>query len=85
VEGLDPNAVSVQLRQNGQLKQDGNTKDMIFNVAQLIAHISSVMTLEPGDLISTGTPHGVGPMKSGDEIVISIASIGDLAFPVTAG
>ncbi|HTM45579.1 MAG TPA: fumarylacetoacetate hydrolase family protein [Polyangiaceae bacterium] len=85
VQGLNPNSVAVQLRQNGEIKQDGNTKDMIFDVAQLIAHISSVMTLEPGDLISTGTPHGVGPMNPGDEIVVSISQIGDLSFPVVAG
>jgi 2-keto-4-pentenoate hydratase/2-oxohepta-3-ene-1,7-dioic acid hydratase in catechol pathway len=85
VQGLDPNALVVQLHQNGALKQDGNTSDMIFNVAQLIAHISSVMTLLPGDLISTGTPHGVGPMKAGDQIVVRVSSIGELIFPVVVG
>jgi 2-keto-4-pentenoate hydratase/2-oxohepta-3-ene-1,7-dioic acid hydratase in catechol pathway len=82
--GLDPSNLSVQLRQNGTLKQDGNTSDMIFPVPQLIAHISGIMTLEPGDLIATGTPHGVGPMQPGDRITIAIGGMSELVFPVTA-
>lgn len=84
VPGLDPDKLQIQLRQNGELKQDGNTADMIFPVARLIAHASSVMTLEPGDLIATGTPHGVGPMQPGDRIAISLPEVGELSFPVIA-
>lgn len=82
VPGLDPNDLQIQLKQNGTLRQDGNSSDMIFTVAELIAYISSVMTLQPGDLIATGTPSGVGPMRPGDHIELSIAGIGQLHFPV---
>lgn len=82
--GLDPGNLPIQLRQNGTLKQDGNTNDMIFTVAQLIAHISGIMTLEPGDLIATGTPSGVAPMHPSDQIDITIAGVGELRFPVVA-
>jgi 2-keto-4-pentenoate hydratase/2-oxohepta-3-ene-1,7-dioic acid hydratase in catechol pathway len=84
VQGLEPGNLAIQLRQNGVLKQDGNTNDMIFSVPRLIAHISGIMTLEPGDLIATGTPSGVAPMQPGDRIVISIANVGELGFAVTA-
>jgi 2-keto-4-pentenoate hydratase/2-oxohepta-3-ene-1,7-dioic acid hydratase in catechol pathway len=62
--------------------QDGSTADMIFDVPTLVAHVSSVMTLLPGDVILTGTPEGVGPMQVGDEVEISIAGIGALTNPV---
>ncbi|HEX2881569.1 MAG TPA: fumarylacetoacetate hydrolase family protein, partial [Polyangiaceae bacterium] len=84
VEGLEPGNLAIQLRQNDVLKQDGNTNDMIFSVPQLIAYISGIMTLEPGDLIATGTPSGVAPMQPGDQLVIRIASVGELSFPVAA-
>jgi 2-keto-4-pentenoate hydratase/2-oxohepta-3-ene-1,7-dioic acid hydratase in catechol pathway len=67
---------------NGDVVQDGSTADMIFDVPTLVAHVSSVMTLLPGDLILTGTPEGVGPMEVGDEVEISIAGIGALTNPV---
>jgi 2-keto-4-pentenoate hydratase/2-oxohepta-3-ene-1,7-dioic acid hydratase in catechol pathway len=57
---------------------------MVFNVPMLIAYISSVMTLEPGDLIFTGTPSGVGPLKAGDEVVVEIEGLGALKNPVRA-
>jgi 2-keto-4-pentenoate hydratase/2-oxohepta-3-ene-1,7-dioic acid hydratase in catechol pathway len=84
---LDPqvfmDGVSVQTHLNGDLVQDGSTKDMIFDVPTLIAHVSSVMTLLPGDVILTGTPEGVGPMQVGDEVEVSIAGIGTLTNKVT--
>jgi 2-keto-4-pentenoate hydratase/2-oxohepta-3-ene-1,7-dioic acid hydratase in catechol pathway len=83
---LDPHAFDegrqVQTYLNGDLVQDGSTADMIFDVPTLVAHVSSVMTLLPGDLILTGTPEGVGPMQVGDEVEISIAGIGALTNPV---
>jgi 2-keto-4-pentenoate hydratase/2-oxohepta-3-ene-1,7-dioic acid hydratase in catechol pathway len=83
---LDPqnfiDGVSLQTHLNGDLKQDGSTKDMVFDVPSLIAHITSVMTLLPGDVILTGTPEGVGPMNPGDEVEISIAGIGTLTNKV---
>jgi 2-keto-4-pentenoate hydratase/2-oxohepta-3-ene-1,7-dioic acid hydratase in catechol pathway len=81
---LDVSDVQVQTYLNGDLKQDGSTKDMIFDVPALIAHVSSVMTLLPGDVILTGTPEGVGPMEVGDEVEISIAGIGTLTNKVAS-
>jgi 2-keto-4-pentenoate hydratase/2-oxohepta-3-ene-1,7-dioic acid hydratase in catechol pathway len=85
---LDPRAfvdgVSVQTHLNGDLVQDGSTKDMIFDIPRLVAHISSVMTLLPGDVILTGTPEGVGPMDVGDEVEVSIAGIGTLTNKVAS-
>ncbi len=73
---------AVQTHLNGDVVQDGTTADMVFDVPTLVAHVSSVMTLLPGDLILTGTPEGVGPMQVGDEVEISIAGIGALTNPV---
>ena len=83
---LDPQAFidgrRVQTFLNGDVVQDGSTADMIFDVPALVAHVSSVMTLLPGDVILTGTPEGVGPMQVDDEIEISIAGIGSLTNKV---
>ncbi len=79
---LDPADLQVQTHLNGDLKQDGRTKDMIFDVATLVAHVSSVMTLLPGDVILTGTPEGVGPMNPGDEVDVTISGIGTLTNKV---
>lgn len=80
--GLDPRDLGLRTRQNGALKQSSSTSDLIFSVAELIAFISGVMTLEPGDLITTGTPSGVGPIAPGDSIEIEIDGIGTLRNPV---
>ena len=69
---------------SGQPRQMGSTRDMVFNVSTLVAFISSVMTLEQGDLIFTGTPSGVGPLKAGDEVVVEIDGLGKLSNPVRA-
>ena len=83
---LDPqnfaDGVAIQTHLNGDLKQDGSTRDLIFDIPTLIAHVSSVMTLLPGDVILTGTPEGVGPMSVGDEVEVSIAGIGTLTNKV---
>lgn len=83
VRGLDPGDLRVQARVNGATKQDGRTSDMIFPPARLVSFISHVMTLEPGDVIATGTPSGVGPLRAGDSVEIEIEGIGVLANPVT--
>jgi 2-keto-4-pentenoate hydratase/2-oxohepta-3-ene-1,7-dioic acid hydratase in catechol pathway len=70
--------VRLQTFLNGDVVQDGSTADMIFDIPALVAHVSSVMTLLPGDVILTGTPEGVGPMQVGDEVEISIAGLGSL-------
>jgi 2-keto-4-pentenoate hydratase/2-oxohepta-3-ene-1,7-dioic acid hydratase in catechol pathway len=80
--GVDPTELGVRLEVNGDVRQDGNTRDMIFPVAQLIAHASAAMTLEPGDLIATGTPEGVGPLKAGDRVLVRIERVGELEFDV---
>jgi 2-keto-4-pentenoate hydratase/2-oxohepta-3-ene-1,7-dioic acid hydratase in catechol pathway len=80
---IDPWAgVQVETRVNGDVRQSGNTRDFIFPLDLVIRYISQVMTLEPGDLIATGTPQGVGPVVAGDSIEVSIAGIGQLRNPV---
>jgi 2-keto-4-pentenoate hydratase/2-oxohepta-3-ene-1,7-dioic acid hydratase in catechol pathway len=78
----DAGSLRVQLRVGGELKQDGNTSDMLFDVPSLIAYASQCMTLEPGDVILTGTPEGVGPLAAGDRVSVSIDALGELAFSV---
>ena len=83
----DPQAFPIRLTVNGETKQDGSTGQMIFPVAAVIAFLSRFVTLEPGDLISTGTPSGVGSatgiyLKPGDEVVASIEGIGELSNPM---
>jgi 2-keto-4-pentenoate hydratase/2-oxohepta-3-ene-1,7-dioic acid hydratase in catechol pathway len=79
---LDTSDLRVQTHLNGDLVQDGTTKDLIFDVASLVAYVSSVMTLLPGDVILTGTPAGVGPIVAGDRVSVEIEGIGTLANPV---
>jgi 2-keto-4-pentenoate hydratase/2-oxohepta-3-ene-1,7-dioic acid hydratase in catechol pathway len=74
----------VTCRVNGQMRQMASTRDMIFNVNTLIAYISSVMTLEAGDIIFTGTPAGVGALKEGDVVEVEIEGLGKLSNPVNA-
>jgi 2-keto-4-pentenoate hydratase/2-oxohepta-3-ene-1,7-dioic acid hydratase in catechol pathway len=81
---LDVSDLRVQTFLNGDVVQDGRTSDMIFDVPALVAHISSVMTLLPGDVILTGTPEGVGPMSVGDEVEIVIERLGTLTNKVMA-
>jgi 2-keto-4-pentenoate hydratase/2-oxohepta-3-ene-1,7-dioic acid hydratase in catechol pathway len=83
VDGLDPWAgVQVETRVNGDVRQSGNTRDFIFPLDIIIRYISQIMTLEPGDLIATGTPKGVGPVVAGDAIEVSIEGLGQLRNPV---
>jgi 2-keto-4-pentenoate hydratase/2-oxohepta-3-ene-1,7-dioic acid hydratase in catechol pathway len=83
----DPQALSVDLEVNGTSRQHGSTKDMIFSVAELISHASRLCTLEPGDVILTGTPSGVGAvtgdyLKSGDVMTVTVGGLGTLTNPV---
>jgi 2-keto-4-pentenoate hydratase/2-oxohepta-3-ene-1,7-dioic acid hydratase in catechol pathway len=78
---IDPatgSPVTLTTRLNGEIKQQGNTTDLIFPIAYLLRYISAAMTLEPGDLIPTGTPAGVGPVQPGDHIQIEIGGLGTL-------
>lgn len=78
VTGLDPRAIGVECAVNGVVRQRGYTSDLVFDVATLIAFVSAVMTLEPGDLIATGTPAGVGPLIPGDRVAVTVAGVGTL-------
>ncbi len=75
---IDPHDLSIQLFQNGQLRQNSNTSQLIFNCFSLVSFISTNMTLLPGDVILTGTPSGVGPIQSGDRLEVRIQSLAPL-------
>ncbi|MDT3434968.1 fumarylacetoacetate hydrolase family protein [Haloarcula sp. 1CSR25-25] len=77
-----PEDASIELRLNGETKQSSSREHLIFSVPELIAEITSYMTLEPGDVIATGTPEGVGPMEDGDEVEVEIEGIGTLRHTV---
>jgi len=80
---IDPSlGVAVETRVNSELRQQGNTRDFIFPLDIVIRYISRVMTLLPGDLIATGTPSGVGPLKAGDVVEVTVQGIGTLRNPV---
>lgn len=79
---IDPNGVTIESFLNGARKQASNTKNLIFPVEEIVARVSRVMTLFPGDVISTGTPAGVGPMQPGDRVEVRIEGIGSLRNPV---
>ena len=88
----EPQALAIRAIVNGRVLQDSSTSQMIFSVAEIIAHVSRAITLEPGDLIATGTPAGVGAFRTppvwlepDDEVTIEIEKIGALTNPVRAG
>lgn len=76
--------LEIGLKVNGRVRQLGRTSEMVFKVPELIEYISSIMTLEPGDIIATGTPAGVGPLRHGDKIEAWIEGIGKVEFDVLA-
>lgn len=82
---IDPAAIPIRLLLNGEAKQTSNTNNLIFKVPDLIAYITAVMTLNPGDVILTGTPSGVGPMQAGDVVSVELAGIGVLTNTVIQG
>jgi 2-keto-4-pentenoate hydratase/2-oxohepta-3-ene-1,7-dioic acid hydratase in catechol pathway len=84
VTELDPSDLAIQTRLNGAVRQDSRTSKLIFNCDYLISYISSVMTLLPGDVISTGTAAGVGPMQPGDTVEVEIEHIGCLRNTIAA-
>jgi 2-keto-4-pentenoate hydratase/2-oxohepta-3-ene-1,7-dioic acid hydratase in catechol pathway len=74
----DPHNLELELTVNGEVRQKGNTKDMIFKINELVSFITKYLTLYPGDIISTGTVSGIAPIERGDEIVCKIEKIGEL-------
>ncbi|MFC0273296.1 fumarylacetoacetate hydrolase family protein [Metabacillus herbersteinensis] len=75
---INPDDAPIKVRVNGEIRQDSSTNDMIFSTAEVISFVSKVMTLEPGDVIITGTPSGVSPLKDGDIVEVEIEGIGSL-------
>ncbi len=82
VRGMDVSNLRIESRVNGQVRQHSTTARLIFGVAEIVAFVSQVMTLEPGDVIATGTPAGVGPLQPGDIVEVEIEHIGCLRNPV---
>ena len=82
---ISADKLAIQLHLNKKIKQDSSTKHFIFSISHLVAFISRIMTLLPGDVISTGTPSGVGKMKIGDKVVVRIEGIGELENKVVRG
>ena len=83
VDGLDPSALKLETRLNGKTVQQGNTADLVADVPTLLEFITASMTLEPGDVVATGTPAGVGPMVPGDTVEVEIEGIGILKNQIT--
>lgn len=83
--GLDPSALAVEGWVNGEKRQSSNTNQLIFPVPELVAFVTRFMTLEAGDLITTGTPSGVGPLNAGDRIMVKVEGVGSLSNPCVAG
>ncbi|HEY3171844.1 MAG TPA: fumarylacetoacetate hydrolase family protein [Thermoanaerobaculia bacterium] len=79
VSDLDPSDLAIETRVNGEVKQAARTSNMVFSPAFLVAYVSRMMTLLPGDLILTGTPAGVGPLSSGDLVEVEVENVGVLA------
>jgi 2-keto-4-pentenoate hydratase/2-oxohepta-3-ene-1,7-dioic acid hydratase in catechol pathway len=82
--GLSPEHLKIQCRVNGQVRQEGDTSDLLFPVHFLVSFISGVMTLEPGDVIATGTPAGIAPIQVGDVVEVEVEGVGVLRNPVEA-
>ncbi|MDR3738710.1 MAG: fumarylacetoacetate hydrolase family protein [Terracidiphilus sp.] len=76
---IDPENVTLETHVSGELRQRGDTRDFIFPIGELLAYITAAMTLEPGDLVLTGTPAGVGPLQAGDVVEVSVAGLGTLS------
>jgi 2-keto-4-pentenoate hydratase/2-oxohepta-3-ene-1,7-dioic acid hydratase in catechol pathway len=81
-DAVDRAALAVTTRVNGKVRQQARADEMVFSIPFLIAHISRIMTLEPGDLIATGTPEGVGRLAAGDRVEVEVAGVGSVSNPV---
>jgi 2-keto-4-pentenoate hydratase/2-oxohepta-3-ene-1,7-dioic acid hydratase in catechol pathway len=79
---VDPTALSIRCTVDGEVRQDGSTADMLLSIPELISRISQVVTLLPGDVVMTGTPSGIGPIRAGERVAVEIEGIGTLDNPV---
>lgn len=84
-DGIDWRSLEVVCRVNGQTRQRGRASEMAFGIPTIVAFISSIMTLEPGDIIATGTPEGIGPLQPGDAVEVEITGLGAVRNTVRAG
>ena len=82
LDGVDRDGLEVICRVNGEVRQHGRVSEMAFSIPQVIAYVSGFMTLEPGDVIATGTPAGVGPLHDGDVVEVEVPGVGTLRNPV---
>jgi len=82
LDGIDRDGLEVVCRVNGEVRQHGRAADMAFSIPRIIEYVSGVMTLEPGDVIATGTPAGVGTLKAGDVVEVEIPGVGTISNPV---
>jgi 2-keto-4-pentenoate hydratase/2-oxohepta-3-ene-1,7-dioic acid hydratase in catechol pathway len=82
VSDIDPTQLALETRVNGRIVQQSNTAQMVFDAFTLVAFVSQVMTLHPGDVILTGTPGGIGPLQPGDQVTVTIEGLGTLSNPV---
>lgn len=80
----DPSGLAVRTQVNGQLRQEGNTKDLLFTIPEIIEYVSHFMTLEPGDLLLTGTPQGISAVHPGDQVRVEVEGVGALVNPIIA-
>lgn len=84
IDQIDRDALGVVTRVNGEVRQEGAVRDMVFDIPFLVAYISRIMTLVPGDLIATGTPDGIGPLAAGDVVEVEVTGVGAVSNPVAA-
>jgi 2-keto-4-pentenoate hydratase/2-oxohepta-3-ene-1,7-dioic acid hydratase in catechol pathway len=82
-EAIDPSNVDLELKVNGVIQQAANTSDMVMSVAELIEYASGFYTLMPGDVLMTGTPQGVGPIRPGDVLIASAEGLGSMTVNVS--
>ncbi len=85
VADVDRASLGVITRVNGEVRQEGDAADMVFDIPTIIEYITSIMTLEPGDLVATGTPDGVAPLRDGDLVEVEVVGVGSVRNPVIQG
>jgi 2-keto-4-pentenoate hydratase/2-oxohepta-3-ene-1,7-dioic acid hydratase in catechol pathway len=79
---VDVDALTVTTRVNGEVRQHGEISDLVFSIPVILEYITRAMTLEPGDIVATGTPEGIGPLEPGDRVEVEVAGVGSVSNPV---